>query len=460
MQRIIKHEKMYGRNTLIALLFTILAGCITAQESLSQGTLIDGIAAIVGRSTILFSELEVQYLQYRKMESTTTSPQDAKCSLLEDMIFGKMLLDKAEFDSLTINDNQVQNEMEYRLRYFAAQIGSLEKLQEFYDKPLDEIKEELRQSIKEQNMVDMARNEITKGVFITPSEVRRLFKDLPADSIPMVNSEVVIQEIVKQPKVGLEQIIEIKERLRTFRQRVLNGEKFATLAILYSEDPGSASKGGELGYYGRGELYPEFETAAFKLEPGQISDVVETKAGFHVIEMIDRRGDYINVRHILLRPKVSLEDLAQAAQTLDSIAGLINNELITIDEAIKQFSDSDNKISGGYLVNPNTNSTKWQLNQLDPKQLYVIDKLKEGEISSAVPFETAESYQAYRLLYLKSKTEPHRATLDTDYDVIFNWALNKKKMSVLEKWVQKQSKNTYIRIDDQFLNCDFKILNK
>ena len=455
------HISLILKNIIISLSFTVLATSITAQEtSLPSGTLIDGVAAVVGKSTILYSEIEAQYLQYRKMESSTVSPQDAKCSLFEDMIFGKMLLDKAEFDSLTVNENQLQNEMEYRLRYFASQIGSMEKLEDYYGKPLDEIKEELRQSIKEQNLVEMARTEITKSVSTTPSEVKRLFKELPADSIPMVNSEVIIQEIVKQPKVSLEQIIEIKERLRTFRQRVLNGEKFATLAILYSEDPGSASKGGELGYYGRGELYPEFETMAFKLEPGQLSDVVETKAGYHIIEMIDRRGDYINVRHILLRPKVSLEALAQAAQTLDSIAKLINNGTITIDDAVKQFSEGDNKISGGYLVNPNTNSVKWQLNQLDPKLLYVIDKLKEGEVSAAVPFETSENYEAYRLLYLKTKTAPHRATMDTDYDVIFNWALNKKKLSVLEKWVQEQSKKTYIRIDDQFLNCNFKFLNK
>ena len=454
------HISSISKSIVIALLFTVLATSVMAQETLPSGTLIDGVAAVVGKSTILYSDIEGQYIQYRKMESSTVSPQDAKCSLLEDLIFGKMLLDKAEFDSLTINENQLQNEMEYRLRYFASQIGSLEKLEEFYGKPLDEIKEELRQSIKEQNMVEMARSAITKGISITPSEVKRLFKDLSADSIPMVNSEVVVQEIVKQPKVSLEQIIEIKERLRVFRQRVLNGEKFATLAILYSEDPGSANKGGELGYYGRGELYPEFETAAFKMEPGQVSDVVETKAGFHIIEMIDRRGDFINVRHILLRPKVSLEALAQAAQTLDSIAKLINNKTITIDDAVKQFSDAENKISGGYLVNPNTNSIKWQLNQLDPKQLYVIDKLKEGEVSAAVPFETSENYQAYRLLYLKTKTEPHRATMDTDYDVIFNWALDKKKTSALEKWVREQSKNTYIHIDDHFLNCNFKFLNK
>jgi len=448
------------KNIFIPLLFIILSNFVSAQQSLPSGTLIDGVAAVVGKSTILFSEVEVQYLQYRKMESTTVAAKDAKCSILEDLIFGKMLLDKAEFDSLTINDNQLQNEMEYRLRYFASQIGSMEKLEEFYGKPLDEIKEELRKSIKEQNLADMARNEITKGISITPTEVRRLYKDLPADSIPMVNSEVIIQEIVKQPKVGLEQIIEIKERLRTFRQRVLNGEKFSTLSILYSEDPGSASKGGELGYYGRGELYPEFETAAFKLTTGQVSDVIETKAGYHIIEMIDRRGDYINVRHILLRPKISLEALAQASQTLDSISKLINNGEINIDDAIKQYSDADNKISGGYLVNPNNNSNKWQLNQLDPKQLYVIDKLKEGEVSSAVPFETSENYQAYRLLYLKTKTEPHRATLDTDYDVIYNWALNKKKQTILQKWVQEQSKKTYIRIDDQYMNCDYKFLNK
>lgn len=451
---------MLKRNILL-LIWTVTAFAASfAQENTPRkGKVIDGVAAVVGRSTILYSDIEVQYLQYRKMESNIGSEEKVKCELLEDLIFAKMLLDKAEFDSLMVNENQLNNELEYRLRYFIQQIGSQEKLEEYFGKPIDEIREEMSQSIKEQNMVSMARDAVTKDVLITPSEVRKMYKALPIDSIPMVNSEVVIQEIVKKPEVGLAQTIEIKERLRNFRQRVLNGEKFSTLAVLYSEDPGSASKGGELGYYGRGELYPEFEAVAYKLEPGEISEVVETKAGFHIIEMIDRRGDYINVRHILLRPKVALEDLAQAAQTLDSVAVLIRNGEITIDEAIKKYSDADNKIAGGYLVNPQTNSSKWELSQLDAKLLYVIDKLKEGEVSQAVPFETDNSTEAYRLLYLKSKTDPHRASLETDYDRIQEWALEKKKMDAVEKWIKEQSKKTYIRVDDQ-LNCNFNFINR
>lgn len=453
-----------NKKTFIILFFLSLSvGFAWAQEEekyAPKGTLIDGVAAIIGKSTILFSELEANFLQYKRMEPNIGSEEAAKCELLEDMIFSKMLLDKAEFDSLTVNDNQINNELEYRIRYFVSQIGSHEKLEEYFGKSMDEIREEMAASIREQNLVNMAREEVTKDVLITPSEVKKLYKALPVDSIPMVNSEVVIQEIVKQPKVGMGQVIEIKERLRSFRQRILDGEtSMATLAVLYSEDPGSATKKGELGYYGRGELYPEFETAAFKLEPGEVSEVVETKAGYHIIELIDRRGDYINARHILLRPKVAMEDLAQAQQTLDSVAVLIRKGEITVDEAIRTYSEADNKIAGGYIVNPSSNSSKWELGQIDPKMLYVIDKLKEGEISAPVLFETDEGYQAYRLLYLKSKTEPHRATLETDYDRIQEWALARKKLDAVQKWMKNQSKKTYIRVDDSF-QCEFNFLNK
>ncbi|MDR0363577.1 MAG: peptidylprolyl isomerase [Bacteroidales bacterium] len=453
---------MDNKNLIILFFLSFWAFFAVAQEtstSMPGGTLIDGVAAVVGKSTILLSELEANLLQYKRMEPNIGSDESAKCELLEDMIFSKMLLDKAEFDSLTVNENQINNELEYRIRYFVSQIGSHEKLEEYFGKPMEEIREELSNSIREQNLVNMAREEVTKDITITPSEVRKLYKSIPIDSIPMVNSEVVVQEIVKQPKVGMGQVIEIKERLRSFRQRVLDGEKFSTLAILYSEDPGSANKGGELGYYGRGELYPEFETAAFKLEPGEMSDVVETKAGFHIVEMIDRRGDYINVRHILLRPKVALEDLAQAQQTLDSVAILIRKGEISIDDAIRTYSESDNKIAGGYIINPHSNSSKWELGQLDPKMLYVIDKLNEGEISNPVLFEKEDGNQAYRILYLKSKSEPHRASLETDYDKIQDWALEKKKLDAVQKWMKEQSKKTYIRVDNSF-KCNFNFLNK
>lgn len=424
-----------------------------------DGLLLDKVVAVVGKEIIMHSDLEVQYQQYRQMGSYQGSEETVKCTILEGMILSKLLMTKADNDSLYAPDNQIDMELDYRLKYFISQIGSQEKLEEYFGKPISEIKEEMRKNIVEQKRTEMARNEVVKNTLVTPSEVRKMFKALPADSVPMVNSEVVIQQIVKKPEVGMEQTIEIKERLRNYRQRVLNGEQFSTLAILYSEDPGSAAKGGELGFYGKGELYPEFEKAAFKLNPGEISDVVETKAGFHIIQMIDRRGEFINVRHILLRPKVSFELLQQASDELDSLSKEIRSGKVTFDAAVARYSDDD-KTTGGFLINPYTNSTKWEVSQLDPTILYSVDKMNPGEISQPFLFETEEGFQAYRILFLKSKTVPHRANIEEDYDRIQEWAIEQKKHKTLVAWMKRQYERIYIRISEPYNQCAFEFVEK
>jgi len=244
--------------------------------------------------------------------------------------------------------------------------------------------------------------------------------------------------------------------LNSYRNRILEGESFEALAVLYSEDPGSARQGGDIGLRGRGELYPEFEAVAFKLDPGEISGIVESEAGFHIIQGIERRGDFVRVRHILLRPKVSPDELEEARIFLDSIAQLIRVDSLSFDEAVTRHSTHPSRNNAGIMINPNTGGTQWSVEELDPKVFFVIDRLEVGQISAPVIMQDEDGDEAYRLLYLKQRTQPHRANLEEDYDQIQEWALNQKKMEAIQKWISKNSRKVYIRIDEKYQDCDFE----
>jgi peptidyl-prolyl cis-trans isomerase SurA len=264
-----------------------------------------------------------------------------------------------------------------------------------------------------------------------------------------------MKQIVKIPPVSMEQKVVIKERLRELRRRILDGENFATLAILYSEDQGSAAKGGEIGFFGRGELYPEYEAIAFKLKDGEISEIVETQAGFHIIQLIERKGEYINTRHILLQAKPSPDDLEETNYFLDSVLTRINNNEITFEEAVKEYSDDPGKVGGGYLINPYTGTTWWEMDQLEPQVSFVIDKLEVGQISNVFMTQTEEGQEAFKLLKLNARTDPHRANLTDDYSLITNWALEYKKQQRIEDWIDNNIENAYIMIIDDYLDCEF-----
>jgi len=431
------------------------AGLTVKGQENSNKKEIDGVAAIVGRNIILISDIENQYLNYRLQGQITGSAESVKCRILEEMLFQNLLVAQAEVDSIEVDDSQVNGELDRRIAMFINQFGSQEKLEKFYNKKLPEIKAELFDLIKDQLLAQQVQQQIMQDVNVTPSEIKAYYKSIPKDSLPVIKTQYVIQQIVKNPPISIEEKLRVKEQLLDLRKRVLNGENFSTLAILYSEDPGSAKKGGELGFYGRGQLYPEFEAVAFKLKEGEVSDVVETEAGYHIIQMIERKGDYINVRHILLVPKVSPLDLMKAKKELDSIAQLIRSDSITFEEAVEKFSDDPNKNNGGYLLNPYTGGTSFEAEQLDPQVAFVVDKLKPGEISNPVPMKTEKQQDAYRILYLKEKTSPHRANLKDDYPKIQEWALQKKQKEVIDQWVKEKSKNTYIRISDQYKSCQF-----
>jgi peptidyl-prolyl cis-trans isomerase SurA len=421
-----------------------------------KGTMIDEVVAVVGKHFILHSDIENQYLQLRMQGSIDGSESTVKCRIIENLLFEKLMLHQADIDSVEVTPEQVNSELDRRMRYFISQFGSQEKLEKFYDKSVIEFKAELSEVITEQLKIQQVQNTITENTRVTPSEVKKFFKAMPKDSIPLVSSVVQVAQIVKKPPISYQERFEVQERLRKLKKRVENGESFEALAVLYSEDPGSAKQGGDIGLHGRGELYPEFEAIAFKLQPGELSDIVETEAGFHIIQGIERRGEFVRVRHILVRPKVSPVELAEARVFLDSIATLIRNDSISFDDAVKKFSTDPDKNTEGLLINPYSGSTEWLVDELDPKVFFVIDKLTVGEVSAPVLMEDEKGEEAYRLLTLKERTEPHRANLDDDYDQMQNWALQIKKQEVIKKWIAYNAKKTYIKVNDDYKTCKFE----
>ena len=430
----------------------LMSNLVFGQEN---GKVIDQVIAVVGSNIILESEVEAQYMQYKMESGISTGGAEIKCSLFETMLYQKLLLNQAELDSVEVSDGQVEAEMDRRLRHYISMIGSPEKFEEYYQKTIIEFKEELREQVRELIRVENVQQTITANVTITPSEVRSFFRKIPSDSLPLINSEVEMAQIVKLPPINYEETEKVKNKLREFRLRVINGETFATLAILYSEDPGSAKNGGELGLFGRGEMFPAFEAASFTLKSGEVSEIVETEAGYHILQLIERRGEYVNVRHILLRPKVSPLDLAKAKIELDSIADFIERGDYTFEESVQKFSDDPSKNNGGLLINPMTGTSLFDSDQMDPKVFFVVDKLEVGNISTPFQFQTQDGKDAYRILYLKSRTDPHKANLKQDWDKISDWALEEKKQETIGDWITDKSENTYVKINKKYNDCVF-----
>lgn len=442
-------------NKMISFLMALFFVLIMAPAKAQEPQIIDRVVAVVGQNIILQSDIEAQYIQYRLQGGIKGSASSIRCEILEDLMFQKLMLNQAEMDSITVTDEQVDAEVDRLIRYFMAQLGSQENLEKYYKKTLPEIKDELRRMRRDQMLVEQVQQTILANVEVTPAEVKKCYNSISRDSIPMVNSKYEIAHLVKRPPITLDEKLAVKERLYKMRKRILDGERFSTLALLYSEDPGSAKKGGELGFHGRGEFAPEFEAAAFNLRDGEISEVVETEFGFHIIQMIERRGEFINVRHILLSVKVSPQALQQAYDELDSISGLIKDGSFTFDEAVRKFSDEKDRMSGGLLVNPNSGSTLFDAAELDQQVSVTINRMKVGDISAPVPMKTSDNKDAYRLLYLKRKTEPHKANLKDDYTLIRDWAMQQKREETINKWIATNSQKAYIKVIEDFRDCDF-----
>jgi peptidyl-prolyl cis-trans isomerase SurA len=437
----------------IILIFFLL---FLTTYSNSQDIVIDQVIALVGGNIVKVSDVEQQYNQMR-MQGNLKGGDNVKCAILENILVSKLMLNQAKVDSVVVGDEQVESELERRLRYYIAQVGSKEKFEEYYKKSVNEFKDEFRDNIRSQMLVQMMEGIITDAIKVTPNEVKKFYDQIPTDSIPLINAEYEIGQIIRQPLISKAEKEVVKQRLNELRERIIKGEKFASLAALYSEDPGSAKRSGELGLFGRGEMFPEFEAAAFNLKTADdISNVIETKAGYHILQLIERRGDFVNVRHILLMPKVSPYELQKAKYYLDSVYTIIKDSAMNFEKAALKYSDDPSKNNGGIMVNPNGGNSKFAADDIDPTLFFVIDKMKVGDISNPMIMADNDGKQAYRIIYLKSRSSAHRANLKDDYDKIQNATLERAKADAVKKWINTKIEKTYIKFFDSYKDCKFE----
>lgn len=422
----------------------------------NQGTIVDGIVAVIGKEIIMQSDLEKHYMDYVAQFNPRESPEEVRCTILETLVFNKLLVNQADLDSIQISDDELDYRLNTRLSYFIQQVGGDPKvIENYYHKSMADIKKEMREMMYEQALIEQEQIKITGNITVTPSEVKNFADKISPDSMPIVETSYQFGHIVKTPPVSEAEIKSVTDRLTDYRERILRGDKFAMLARLYSDDPGSASKGGDLGFVERGTLYPEFEAVAFNLKSGEISQPIKTRAGYHIIQLIERRGESIHVAHILIQPKPSVEEQVNAIQYLDSVRQIIIDQKLDFAEAAKRYSDAPNKNSGGMVVNPYTGSHSFDRQSLDDATYVALNKLIPGEYSEGQPFVNEDGIMAYRLIYLSQKVAEHRANIVEDYDMIKNAALEEKKYDALQKWVVDKVKITSIKINNQYRNCPF-----
>ena len=449
-------KKLFSLSVLISM-FNFVA----IAQNTGNDVVVDKVIAIVGQNMIKQSELEGALLQ-QKMNSKLIIEDEfaTKCDLLEGMLINKLMLHQAEVDSIEVTDDEVNREMDNRIRYMISAYGSQENLERQMRKSLSEIKDYFKDVIRDNIMISQIEQKLTGTLSVTPQEVVDFYNSIPKDSLPTIEQEYEFSQIVKIPQISEEEKESVKARLNDYRERILKGTKFSTIATLYSEDPASAKKGGELGFFSRGDMVGEFENAAFALQDGEISPIIETKYGFHIIQMIERRGNQVNCRHILLQPKVTSQQLGEAYKELEEIKEKIDKGEITFEEAIVKYSDDPSKVNKGLIVNPYNASaifTKDVINEtMSNIEKVDFNAMKQGEITKPVKFKT-ELSEAYRLIKVNRKTDAHKVDLTLDYDKVQASALDNKKTEIIKEWANKRLKKTYVKIDADYQSCDFKL---
>lgn len=442
------------------LLFFVLAVAVSLPVFADDDdNVIDEVVWVVGDEAIYKSEVEEQYRQMQYDGQRIDG--DPYCVIPEQLAVQKLFLHQAKLDTITVPDATVFQQVEARINYLIANIGSKEKMEEYFKKPVTEIREELANIIRDQGTVQEVQRTLVKDVKITPAEVRRFYNQLPSDSIPYIPLQVEVQIITLNPKVPQQEIDNVKARLRDFSDQVNRGERdFSTLAVLYSEDRGTAMMGGEMGFVSKSNLVPEFADVAFNLnDPKKVSKIVETEYGYHIIQLIEKRGDRINVRHILLRPHVSEKDITDALDRLDSLrTDLVDNKKFSFDE-ITQFvsQDKDTRNNKGLMVNPQTGNPKFEMGQLPQDIAKVVADMQVGDISKPfVMTDERKNKEVVAIVKLKSRIEGHKANMSDDYQTLKAIVEEKKKTEILNEWLAKKQHETYIRIKDGWRNCEFK----
>lgn len=441
------------RKYVTIILLTVIAIQLSAQNG---GTVVDQVVAVVGKNIIKLSDIESGYSQLR-VQKGYENPFENRCNILESLLMNKLMLHKGMIDSVEVTEQMIATELDWSMKNLLRYYGTKENLQKQTEHSYDEIRENYIQIITDRYIAQNVEDGITSNVKITPREVQEYYNSIPKDSLPIINEEYEMSEIEMMPNVGEAEKDRVRLELNKLRERVLKGENFSMLATMYSEDPGSAQKGGELGFFGRGDMVGEFEAAAFVLKPGEVSPVIETKFGFHIIQLVERRGNTINARHILLIPRVSSADLVATQQKLDSVVKLVKEGTITFEDAARRYSSSVTKSVGGVVSNA-TLGNRFTV-ELAKQQFPDIDitKLNEGEITPIQMSKNESNQNVFRVVKLTKKIPAHQANLTDDYDKIYNAALQTAKNDKVLDWASKMIKNTYIRINDDFKDCPFKL---
>ena len=438
----------------LSALFSLLF-CLSIASKAQIG-IVDEVIAVVGDSPILRSDVEYQYQQI--MMQGANFQGDLKCHIFEQLLVQKLLLEQAKIDSIEVSENTVISYVDRQINEFINRAGSKEKLEEWLNKPLFQIKLEQRDIVRNQLVTQQMQGKIAEDVRVTPSEIRQFYRS-HSDSLPMVPAQFEVQQIAVYPRIATEETEAIKARLRDFQRQVNEGRDFSVLAVMYSEDPGSAGRGGEMGYMSRAQLVPEFAQVAFNLtDRNRVSKVVETEFGFHIIQLIDRQGDRINVRHILLRPKASPEAITEARNAADSLANIIREGKMSFEEAALRFSmDKDSRANGGLMVNPYNQSSKFDIQQIAPAIYREVEKMKPGDISNAFLMKDDRlAKDFFSVIKLKSFVEPHRANLKDDYQLIQSILEDQKSEDIFKNWILKKQQETYISISPNWRNCEFE----
>ena len=438
--------------TFLILCFLISGVTVFGQKKKS----LDKVAAVVGNSIILNSDIETQYNNYL-LQGNQPNPS-MKCQVLQSLLTQKLLAQQAAIDSVIVKDDDVDQEVERRMRYYVQRAGSQEKLEQFLGKSVIQYKDEIRPDIRELLTAQRMQQKITEKVNVTPQDVRNYFNAIPKDSLPKINKVVEIAQIQVDPKLNKDEKELSRAKAEALRTRIKNGEDFATLATLYSQDPGSAPSGGDLGFADRGTFVKEFAAMAFKMKPGEISPVFETDFGFHFLQVIERRGEQVHVRHILIVPATTPASIERAKAKADSIYTNIKTFKMDFSTAASLYSDDkETKYNGGMMTtaeNVENKSTFIPTDKLDPQIALIVDTMKVGSIAQPALITDANGKKSYRILYLRSKTDAHIANMAQDYPKLKDATMDSKTNKTVSEWFEKKRKQTYINIDPEYTTCD------
>ncbi len=436
-------------------IFCFLFSVISATAFAQPRSVLDKVVAVVGGEIILLSDIEEQYAYLESQRGIL--PPGARCAILDNIMLSKLMLNQAKLDSVVVNDAEVEDEINARIdRILSYMNNDVNTFENYYGQTIAEVKDQMREDQKNQILTQRMQSQLQSDISITPSEVKAFFNKIPRDSLPYFNAEVEIGEIVYKPKVNAEERQKAIDKLEALRKRIVEGgEDFAALATKFSDDGGSARAGGDLGWTKRGVFVPAFEAAAYKLEKGEISPLVESEFGFHIIQLLDRRGNTIHTRHILVKPAIVNNDLKLAYNLLDSVRSLILADSMSFSLAVKRFGHKEVQSynNDGRMVNPASGNTFFQVNELDPDVYFAIDTLKVGGITKPFDFTGPDGETYYRIAILQSRIPPHRASLAQDYSKIQKAAIEAKKNESLSQWVSEKIGSTYIFIDPSYQNC-------